>query len=209
MRTSATTKDLFGAIVAAQSCVAGVKTSAENPAFKRQGKALRYADLADHWAAIRPALKGYGLAIVQELLSAEHGVNVLTIIIHDSGEWLEVGPLFVPASKQDAHGYGSACAYARRYALSAAFGTYADDDDGNAAVAAVAAVAAPVEVPAPAGYSQWVVGMEDFAEAGMVVFRAEYAASPGQFRAYLEKQQPNRLASMVHMANEIAKMENN
>ena len=139
MRTSATTKDLFGAIVVAQSCVAGVKKGAVNTAFKRDGKALRYADLADHWAAIRPALKRCGLAIVQELLSAEHGVNVVTIVLHDSGEWLEVGPLFVPASKQDAHGYGSACAYARRYALSAAFGTFADDDDGNAAVAVTAA----------------------------------------------------------------------
>ena len=67
MRTSATTKDLFAAIVAAQSCVAGVKKGAVNPAFKRDGKPLRYAELADHWTAIRPALKGYGLAIVQEL----------------------------------------------------------------------------------------------------------------------------------------------
>ena len=202
MRTSATTKDLFAAIVAAQSCVSGVRKSAENPAFKRDGKALRYADLADHWSAIREPLKGYGLAIVQELLSAEHGVNVVTIILHDSGEWLEVGPLFVPAAKHDAHGYGSACAYARRYALSAAFGTYADDDDGNAAVAA------PVDVPAPAGYAQWIVKMGDWSETTMEVFRAEYAASSVVFRAYLEKQQPARLAAMVATAKAMDQMGN-
>ena len=194
MRTSATTKDLFAAIVAAQSCVAGVKKGAVNPAFKRDGKPLRYAELADHWTAIRPALKGYGLAIVQELLSAEHGVHVVTIILHDSGEWLEVGPLFVPAAKADAHGYGSACAYARRYALSAAFGTYAEDDDGNAAVES------PWITPEPAGYAQWVAGMEALTETGIDVFRSQYLMAGLGFRTHLEKHQPSRLATMVAIA---------
>jgi len=201
MRTSATTKDLFAAIVAAQSCVAGVKKGAVNPAFKRDGKPLRYAELADHWAAIRPALKGYGLAIVQELLSAEYGVNVVTIILHDSGEWLEVGPLFVPAAKVDAHGYGSACAYARRYALSAAFGTYAEDDDGNAAVES------PGLAPEPAGYSQWISAMEAFAENGIDLLRAEYVAALPVFTTYLEQQQPARRVSMVQKAR-AAKQDN-
>jgi hypothetical protein len=44
------------------------------------------------------------------------------------------GPLHIPASKQDAQGYGSALTYARRYSLMAAFGVPAEDDDGNAAV---------------------------------------------------------------------------
>jgi hypothetical protein len=39
----------------------------------------------------------------------------------------------VPATKQDAQGYGSALTYARRYSLMAACGIAPEDDDGNAA----------------------------------------------------------------------------
>jgi hypothetical protein len=45
-----------------------------------------------------------------------------------------MGVLFVPANKHDAHGYGSALTYARRYALQTCFGLPTEDDDGNAAV---------------------------------------------------------------------------
>jgi hypothetical protein len=41
--------------------------------------------------------------------------------------------LHVPATKHDAHGYGSALTYARRYSLMATCGISAEDDDGNAA----------------------------------------------------------------------------
>jgi hypothetical protein len=43
----------------------------------------------------------------------------------------------VPANKHDAHGFGSALSYARRYALMTCFGLPQEDqedDDGNAAV---------------------------------------------------------------------------
>ena len=203
MTTSDTTAAVFAALAAAQAALKPAAKDSKNPAFKST-----YADLASHVEVIRLAFAPQQLAVVQELTSSSDGaVEVLTRICHASGEWLEFGPFGVPVGKRDGHGYGSASSYARRYALSAAVGTVADDDDGNAAVAAVAAVAALVQTPAPAGYSQWIVGMEDFAQAGMVAFRAEYAASPMAFRAYLEKQQPNRLASMVRMANEINQME--
>jgi len=135
MKTSEQTANVFAALAAAQAEMSGAKKGADNPAFKRNGKDLKYADLADHWDTWRPVAKAHGLAVLQELLTAEEqGVSVVTRICHLSGEWVEMGPLFVPASKHDAHGYGSACSYARRYALSAAIGTVAEDDDGNAAV---------------------------------------------------------------------------
>jgi hypothetical protein len=43
------------------------------------------------------------------------------------------GKLHVPATKQDAQGYGSAMTYARRYSLQAACGIAPEDDDGNQA----------------------------------------------------------------------------
>jgi len=63
----------------------------------------------------------------------ESGVTVETLFIHESGETLSAGKLHVPATKQDAQGYGSALTYARRYSLMAACGIAPEDDDGNAA----------------------------------------------------------------------------
>jgi hypothetical protein len=54
--------------------------------------------------------------------------------------------LFVPASKQDAQGFGSALTYCRRYSLMAAFGVPAEDDDGNAAVQSKPANKPPVAI---------------------------------------------------------------
>jgi hypothetical protein len=56
-------------------------------------------------------------------------------LIHESGEELSFGKLFVPCTKQDAQGYGSAITYARRYQLQTALGIAPEDDDGNAASA--------------------------------------------------------------------------
>lgn len=78
-------------------------------------------------------LNNNGIALVQQLHEAEHGVTVETVFIHESGEMLNCGKLFVPATKQDAQGFGSALTYARRYSLMAACGIAPEDDDGNAA----------------------------------------------------------------------------
>jgi hypothetical protein len=44
--------------------------------------------------------------------------------------------LFIPATKQDAQGFGSAITYGKRYGLQAALGIASEDDDGTAAVKA-------------------------------------------------------------------------
>jgi hypothetical protein len=79
------------------------------------------------------ALNNNGIALTQHTHHAEGGVCVETILIHESGEELSFGKLFVPSSKNDAQGYGSALTYARRYSLMSACGLAPEDDDGNAA----------------------------------------------------------------------------
>jgi hypothetical protein len=61
---------------------------------------------------------------------------VETFYIHASGEEKSAGCVFMPATKRDAQGFGSALTYARRYGLQTAFGLATEDDDGNAAVRA-------------------------------------------------------------------------
>jgi hypothetical protein len=104
----------------------------ENPAFKNNGKASKFATLSSVRAAITPVFSKYGLAVTQ--LNEPHGdagVCVVTMLMHESGEWLR-SRLFVPVSKKDAQGFGSALSYARRYAL-ASIANIASDDDDDAA----------------------------------------------------------------------------
>jgi hypothetical protein len=93
----------------------------------------KYADLTSVIEAIKPALIKNGLFFVQRPIPSERGVTINTVLHHTSGEWMDLGELFVPANKSDAQGYGSALTYARRYALVTAFGVPVEDDDGNAA----------------------------------------------------------------------------
>jgi hypothetical protein len=120
--------DLAAALCKAQAQMEGAKKDAANPHFKS-----KYADLASVWDAIRAPLTSNGLSVVQLLRSIQGGVEVETILMHSSGQ--QISDVFaVPATKNDAQGYGSAATYARRYALMAMVGVAPEDDDGNAAV---------------------------------------------------------------------------
>jgi hypothetical protein len=121
--------------------IEGAVKGKTNPAFRS-----KYADLAAVVDAVKPALAEHGLWFRQVTHPADGGVCVETVIHHASGESLACGPLFVPASKQDAQGFGSALTYCRRYSLMAAFGVPAEDDDGNAAVASKPANKPPVAI---------------------------------------------------------------
>ena len=64
------------------------------------------------------------------------GVVVETILYGHGGS-ISNGRVYIPAPKNNPHGFGSALSYARRYSLMLATGVgTTDDDDGNAAVAA-------------------------------------------------------------------------
>lgn len=191
MKTSEQTDKIFAAIADAQAATEAATKDSTNPAFRS-----KYADLTAHVEVIRPAAKAAKLAVLQELTSDDNGVSVITRIAHASGQWVEFGPLFIPANKHDAQGFGSAASYARRYALSAAWGTVADDDDGNAAVASK-----PYQLPKPVGYDNWLADLEMVAKnAELSVFRDNYKSSAHKFRAYLEETDKPALDRMVETA---------
>lgn len=121
-------KELFAALSAAFGEIEGASKDRVNPAFKS-----KYADLSSVVDAIKPALVKQHLFFTQITHEAEGGVCVETVVMHKSGEQMSFGKLFVPASKQDAQGFGSALTYCRRYSLMSAFGVAPEDDDGNAA----------------------------------------------------------------------------
>jgi hypothetical protein len=123
-----TIKNLAKALVKATAQIEGASKDSTNPHFRN-----KYADLASVTEAIKKPLNDHGLTYSQIIHRLEGGVGVETLIIHESGETMSNGIAFVPAPKNDPHGYGSALTYARRYSLSACFGVIQEDDDANGA----------------------------------------------------------------------------
>ncbi|HEP3307876.1 TPA: ERF family protein [Streptococcus pyogenes] len=102
-----------------------------NPFFKS-----KYVPLENVTEAITKAFANNGISFSQDpTTNAENGyIDVATLVMHTSGEWVEYGPLSVKPTKNDVQGAGSVITYAKRYALSAIFGITSDqDDDGNEA----------------------------------------------------------------------------
>jgi hypothetical protein len=116
------------ALAAAQGEMSAAKKDSNNPHFKS-----KYADLTAVWDACRAALSRHSVAVVQAPEPSESGVMLRTVLMHESGEWID-STLFIPAAQSGAQAFGSAMSYARRYSLAAMVGVVADeDDDGNAA----------------------------------------------------------------------------
>lgn len=124
------------ALAKAQGEIEDATKTGINPAFRS-----KYADLAAVRAVIREPLAVNDLSVVQFPRTIPGGVEVETMILHKSGEFMSES-LFIPVIKNDAHGIGSGITYARRYGLMSLLCLAADDDDGNAA-AEKAPVAAP------------------------------------------------------------------
>jgi hypothetical protein len=132
MRTSEATDKIDAALAKAQAEMENPTFDSVNPHFKS-----RYASLAAVRNAIIPVLAKHGIACVQELTQEEGKIGCATRLSH-AGQWIEFAPFFLPPSKVDAQGYGSASTYARRYSLQAVAGVSGDeDDDGNVAATPV------------------------------------------------------------------------
>ena len=122
-------KALYTALVKCQSQIKTALKDSKNPHFKST-----YADLTSVMLACKDALAANDLAVLQLSRIHESGAPVLvTRIIHTSGEHIEGEFPLVCKDPNDPQKLGSAVTYARRYALSAALGITADDDDGQAA----------------------------------------------------------------------------
>jgi hypothetical protein len=128
MKMSETISMLATALSKAQGEIDDATKKGINPAFRS-----KYADLAAVRGVIREPLAVNDLSIVQFPRTVQGGVEVETMIVHKSGEFMSE-TLFMPVNKYDAHGIGSGITYARRYGLMSLLCLAADDDDGNAAV---------------------------------------------------------------------------
>jgi hypothetical protein len=126
MEKSTSIVEIAKALVAFHKEMPAVDKDSDNPFFKS-----KYAALEDIIGAADPVLVKNKLTFAQ-FPSGDHGLT--TILMHESGEWLQDTYTMVPA-KNDPQGTGSAITYQKRYALAAVLGLRlgGEDDDGNEA----------------------------------------------------------------------------
>lgn len=144
---------LIAALAAARVKYRPLKASRTAKIKTRDGSgeySYHYADLADVLASVAPALAEAGIALTQPLRPAPEGLELVTRLVHVSGESLEsVLPVPLPAGNWQA--WGSALSYARRYSLTALLGVQPEmeDDDGQNAQPAAYPERRPEPKPAP------------------------------------------------------------
>ncbi|MEO3947664.1 ERF family protein [Gorillibacterium sp. CAU 1737] len=143
-----------------------IEKDAKNPHFKNQ-----YASLDNIIDEVRPILAKHGLSVLQFPSGDGDKFSLRSMLLHESGEWIESEPIVMRPVKNDPQGIGSCATYARRYSLSALLSlNTGEDDDGNDA--SHPGKAAPITPPASLrakyqagkgdmdGFEEWVKDMQ-------------------------------------------------
>ena len=124
MNRSETITEIAKALAKFQSEVSDPNRTKENAFLKS-----KYVTLDSLLQAVRPVLASNGLSFLQVPFTGADVVSVTTMLLHESGEWLESDPFTLPLMKKDPQGVGSVVTYARRYSLSSILGVAWDEDD--------------------------------------------------------------------------------
>ena len=128
MNTSESIKNLAESLCKAQAEMGGAVKDSKNPFFKSD-----YADLTSVIKAIKEPFANHGLSYTQFPTNDEGRIGVVTLLMHESGEYLEHS-YTLPTTKADPQSAGSAITYARRYALQSIAGIPTADDDAESAM---------------------------------------------------------------------------
>jgi hypothetical protein len=134
MKTSESIESLAAALAMAQGeFTAPPKSKTADVPMKSGGRySYSYADLAEVIETIRPVMTKHGLSVSQLPSRTEQGFELVTRLMHKSGQWIE-GSIPLPEGRSPQE-LGSLLTYYRRYALCGVTGVAADeDDDGKGA----------------------------------------------------------------------------
>lgn len=147
MNCSPNISKISTALLLAQKEISGAKKGATNPFFK-----MKYSDLGAVMEACKDAFNNHGITVLQPIIFNE-GSNILkTILLHESGEFIESSMKVSCKNPDNPQEMGSAITYAKRYALQAIAFIPSEDDDGEVATKPSRPVAEPVKTnPIPTG----------------------------------------------------------
>ena len=123
-------KELCKALALVQSEMQVAEKKKDNPFFKS-----KYADFQSVVEASRPAMVKNGLSITQIITEKEEGSYLVTMLMHNSGQYLRSVKKISP-TKPDIQSYSSYVTYCKRMSYSALLGVVCadEDDDGERAV---------------------------------------------------------------------------
>jgi hypothetical protein len=134
MNRSESIKEIAVALCKFQAEVKNPSNNATNPMYKS-----KYSTLDNVINTVKPILSKFGLSYIQSPSTSEDGLHMgtITLLMHESGEWIESDPVVLPAYKlgkdgvkiYDAQAAGIAITYGRRYSLSSLLGVSSEDDD--------------------------------------------------------------------------------
>lgn len=120
-------KNLAVALMKFNLKVGSISKDKKNPFFKSD-----YVTLDKLILSTREILAEEGLSVMQFPYEKDGMVGVKTMLIHQSGEYIENDGLLLKPAKNDPQAYGSAVTYARRYSYQAILNlNTGEDDDGN------------------------------------------------------------------------------
>ncbi len=122
---SASIKNLAKALSQAQ---AEYPIIPKNKTAKIGTYSYHYADIADVITAVAPINLKYGLSFVQIPLTINRQHQLVSTVMHESGEWIE-GTLDLEPKDRTPQALGSAITYGRRYALGAMLGVVTEEDE--------------------------------------------------------------------------------
>lgn len=132
--------NIASALVAALSDLAVVDRNRSATVQMKSGGSYKYeyADISDVVKLTRPSLAEHGLVALTPIHYHGDDLACTVTLLHTSGERLDFGPFPFPRG-QDAQSTGSMVTYYRRYALIAALGMAAGDEDDDGASASASA----------------------------------------------------------------------
>lgn len=141
MKMSESVSNLGKSLVAFNGEIQKIAHDGRNPQFRS-----KYVTLDTLIEATKPILQKHGLSVLQIPLSGEQDqVGVKSLLLHESGEFIESEPLFMTPQRmlkggeyvvaKDAQAAGSTISYLRRYSYQAILNlSTGEDDDGESAV---------------------------------------------------------------------------
>lgn len=135
MNRSESIKELASSLVKFHSKVSSISKDAKNPQFRSE-----YATLDKLILSTRHILQECGLSIMQTPLTKETGeIGIQTMLIHESGEFIETEPIFMTPTRmvkgggyeiaKDPQAAGSTISYLRRYSYQAILNLNTGEDD--------------------------------------------------------------------------------
>lgn len=129
---SETINELATALCKAQGQMNAAQKGGDNPHL-----GSRYTTFDDVIEAIRQPLSNNGLSFTQVLSQGKDGLMLVTMLMHESGQFIS-GKILVPSMSpnrgiNEIQTLGSALTYMKRYALTSILGVSSEDDDGHSA----------------------------------------------------------------------------